>query len=195
MFDILHSQFLRSILILIDLILALHIADHIDSAIQRQKLPHFLTQTTSEAGEPLDIPHSLLLYRQRRTEKSLPEDVRNRLQSLLSEQFTIFGEHSLIVQLPNDKQLVANIIAGQGTETPYNNYPAIDEKDVEQDARMTTEEQSDSPQESDNRLLILYKKEERILALRDRLAIYFRPLLVVGLLLALLIVWNIATAS
>lgn len=144
-FNLLRSDLLRFLLVLIALMLSVQFADQLGQTLALKQLPKQLQAPVAEVGTALSLPYSGTVHRFRVAAAVEEEPLARQVYHLLVERFDRVQE-------------------------------ALATKSLDEDA---------GPEASDSDAV----SEERLLALRNQVAAYLRPLLLFGLLVGLLGLW------
>jgi hypothetical protein len=172
LFNVLHSTLLYLLMALLTLMGAVQLADQLGMLRQFARLASLLDRPLTAVGEPLPIAPLRPVYRRRTVAESDAFTVSKELDAQLTTRFAVVQHGTMIATQRDSPQPVD---AGA------------------QRQRSDSQKSADFSAEVD-RVTALHPTpsaaEYRLLAMRNRAALYLRPLLPVGLLIALAGIWS-----
>jgi len=167
LFNVLHSPLLLVVVALLAFVLLVRLARLISAAYRLRRVAEVLDQTGTTNGEPLPVAAADALLRWRRAVAAPALTLTNELQRLLEARLGHVDRRTVRVAVAPAAQAV------QPGPTSEPGTPAASPKEGSR---------RDSSQDD-------ISLEERLLALRGLPAVYLRPLLVAGMLCAVVLIW------
>ncbi len=165
LFQILHSPLLQLLFSLLSFVLLVQLARLIWAAITLRRTPPALDTAGGVNGEPLPVAAAGALLRWRHSHSAQPLALAGELQRLLE------------ARLPHVERRTVRVVAA----------PLHADKDGEASSagNSLTKTPTDNTGKPDTEIVL----EERLLAMRGLNAVWLRPLLVLGMLAALALIW------